>query len=270
MSIPINSGNSGKDDKRAFAWLGFAPSSAVILLIDLAVLVLVWHVASVSLEERFLPTPGDVLGRFFSELREGELLNHTLISTRRVILSIIIGTITAVPLALLTAQVRLLDRVLTPLLYFAYPAPKVVFLPLIIFAFGLGDASRIFLISLVIFFQVFVIIYGAASQVQPQTLESIVSLGAGRWALLRYVYIPVSVPAIVTALKISVGTAIAVLYIAEGIAGRTGLGYYINDNYQFAQYTNIYAGIIAISLLGLVLFVFFDVLERYFTRWQKK
>ena len=254
-----------------FAWLNISSGRMLILLIDLAILIVIWHIGSVRLNERFLPTPAVVLEQFIAELGDGELVDHIITSTRRVIISIGIGVAIATPLAWLTAQVKLVDRVLTPLIYFAFPAPKVVFIPLILYFFGIsGDGSRIFLISLVIFFQVFVIVYDSLKTVRPETLDSMLSLRANKWQMLRYVYIPVSVPAVFTALKISTGTAIAVLYIAEGIAGRTGLGYYINSNFQNVRYENIYAGIIAISILGLVLFSVFWIMEQYLTRWQGK
>jgi NitT/TauT family transport system permease protein len=238
------------------------------LLLDLALLLLLWHAAAVALDANFLPTPLDVLTRFFTELRDGDLWLHTLVSARRVVVSMALGTALAVPLAVLAAQSRLLDRFVTPLLYFTYPAPKVVFLPLIVVFLGLGDASKVFLIGLIIFFQVFVIVRDAAGQVRPEMLESINALGANHWQRLRYVYVPVSLPAVMTALKVSAGTAIAVLFIAETIGSTTGLGYYIMNAWGRFAYPSLYAGILAMSLLGLALFVLFDLLEKRLTRWQ--
>ena len=250
------------------------------LLIDLILLTLVWHVAAEMWQQRFLPPPLEVAEGFINALRadqegrralvDGTLIEHTLTSLRRVTISVGIGAALGTPIALLTAQSQWINRLLSPLLYFLYPAPKVVFLPVIIAVLGLGDESRVFLVSLVIFFQVFIIVHAAAEKVPVETMESIDSLGANRWHKLRYVYIPVSIPAMITALKISTGTAIAVLFIAEGIAGQTGLGYYIRANGDFLQYVDMYAGIIAISMLGLGMFVIFEVMERYLTRWQQK
>lgn len=239
------------------------------LLLDLALLLLLWHAAAAALDANFLPPPLTVLERFAAELRDGELWMHTLVSARRVGVSIALGTALAVPLAVLAAQMRPLDRFVTPLLYFTYPAPKVVFLPLIVVFLGLGDESKIFLIGLIIFFQVFVIVRDAAGQVRPETLESINALGANHWHRLRYVYVPVSLPAVMTALKVSAGTAIAVLFIAETIGTTTGLGYYIMNAWGRFAYPSLYAGILAMSLLGLGLFVLFDLLEKRLTRWQR-
>jgi NitT/TauT family transport system permease protein len=253
-----------RDSGQAITFSGVYP-----LLIDIALLVVVWHMASVAVDRPYLPTPYQVMASFSSEIR-GDLLDQFWISAYRVIVSTIIGVAIAGPLAILCAQFRLLDRFVTPFIYFLYPAPKVVFLPLIISFLSLGDESRIFLITLIIFFQVFVIIRDAAGQIALETLESLSSLGANRWHMLRYIYIPVSIPAVMTALKISAGTAIAVLFIAENIAGSSGLGYYIVNQWNRFDYEKMFAGIIAMSLLGLVLFAVFAALERALTRWQRQ
>ena len=87
--------------------------------------------------------------------------------------------------------------------------------------------------------------------------------------MFRYVYLPASLSAILTALRQSVGTAVAVLYIAELFATQQGLGYYIylNGNTLF-NYPAMYAGVLAMSLLGLGLYFTVDRLERRFTPWR--
>jgi NitT/TauT family transport system permease protein len=259
-------------------WLRLNPLTLLILMVDLVAVIFVWHMVAVNTDSPFLPTPLVILERFIQELKVDDwnnipanhLLNQTFISTRRVLISIGLAVALAVPSALLLVLVRPLGRLITPLMYFLFPAPKVVFLPLIILFLGLGDQARIFLITVVIFFQVFVIVYDAAVQVPQETLESLSSLGAGRWQFLRYVYIPITIPAIFTALKISTSTAISVLFIAETIAGRTGLGYYIKDADQTFVYAKMYVGVLMVSFIGLGLFAMFWLMEQYLTRWQKK
>lgn len=238
------------------------------LLIDLVLLVALWWAAALWLDRSFLPTPLAVLTTFASELQD-DLLLHIAVSARRIIISVGLGVLAAGPLAIVSAQSRTLSRFVTPLIYVAYPAPKIVFLPLIIVFLGLGDPSIVFLITLIIFFQVFVIVHDAASQVQPQMLDSMAALGAGRWHLLRYVYLPLSLAAIVTALKVSIGTAIAVLFIAESIGNNVGLGYYIVvEQWGRFAYAGMYAGILAMSLLGLSFFVLLSGVESWLGRWK--
>ncbi|MDD5469143.1 MAG: ABC transporter permease subunit, partial [Anaerolineales bacterium] len=108
-----------------------------------------------------------------------------------------------------------------------------------------------------------------AAGLRQELLQSVHSLGAGRRALFRFVYLPASLPAILTALRQSVGTAVAVLYVAELYATQKGLGYYIylNGSTLF-NYPAMYAGIAAMSLLGLGLYFSVDWLEKRFCRWQ--
>jgi NitT/TauT family transport system permease protein len=97
------------------------------------------------------------------------------------------------------------------------------------------------------------------------------SLGAGRRALFRFVYLPASLPAILTALRQSVGTSVAVLYVAESFATVRGLGYYISINGSaLFNYPAMYAGIVAMALLGLGLYFSVDWLERWLCPWLKE
>ena len=94
------------------------------------------------------------------------------------------------------------------------------------------------------------------------------SLGAGRRALLRYVYLPASIPAILTSIRQSIGTAIAVLYVAELFATRYGLGYYIYyQGSTLFDYPKMYAGILAMGLLGIELGLWCDAVERRICHW---
>ncbi|MCK5315590.1 MAG: ABC transporter permease subunit, partial [Anaerolineales bacterium] len=164
---------------------------------------------------------------------------------------------------------RKLDKLFSPLIYLVYPIPKVVFIPVVLLFLGLGDAPKIAIIFLILFFQILVLVRDQAAGLRPELIQSVRSLGAGRRALFRFVYLPASLPGILTALRQSVGTAVAVLYIAELFATQKGLGYYIylNGSTLF-NYPAMYAGIVAMSLLGLGLYFSVDWLERRMCRWQ--
>jgi NitT/TauT family transport system permease protein len=114
-----------------------------------------------------------------------------------------------------------------------------------------------------------VLVRDQAAGLRPELIQSVRSLGAGRRALFRFVYLPASLPAILTALRQSVGTAVAVLYIAELFATQKGLGYYIYINGStLFNYPAMYAGVVAMSILGLGLYFGVDWLERRFCTWQ--
>ena len=133
---------------------------------------------------------------------------------------------------------------------------------------GLADAPKIVLIAITIFFQVLVTVRDAAKTVPDAAILSVRSLGATRFDVHRHVVVPATLPELFTALRISSGTAIAILFFAEAIAGRTGLGYFIVDSWAMLNYPRMFAGIIAMAVLGVLFYEFFDLLERRLARWR--
>ena len=126
---------------------------------------------------------------------------------------------------------------------------------------------KVLLIALILFFQILVVVRDEAAALRPELVLSVRSLGAGRRALFRYVYIPASLPAVLTALRVSVGTAVAVLFIAETFATQAGLGYFIVvRTWGTLRYPQMYAGILAMSLLGLTLYFAIEALDRHVNR----
>ena len=241
------------------------------LLINRSIMPYPWEVIPVFFEKFFVaePTQNVTSATWNLPLPLGELGQHFLVSTYRVLVAMIIAVVLAVPIGLGIGQISILNRVFSPLIGIIHPLPKVVFLPVILILFGSGDASKIFLITIILFFQILVVVRDEAAGLRPELIMSVKSLGAGRRALYRYVYIPASIPAVLTALRISVGTAVAVLFIAETYATRSGLGYYIIvRTWQALRYKEMYAGIMAMGILGLILYFAIDSLERRFTRWH--
>jgi len=238
------------------------------LLLALTIFTLCWIALAYFLDREIMPYPWQVIPVFVEEMR-GDLWDHTLISARRVLTAIVFAVLIATPVGLGLGQIRSLNRLFSPLIALVHPIPKIVFLPVILVILGVGETSKDFLIALILFFQILVVVRDEAAGIRPELIQSVRSLGAGRRALFRYVYLPASLPAVLTALRVSVGTAIAVLFIAEQYATREGLGYYIVTlTWQRLRYEKMYAGIMAMSLLGLVFYLVIDMLERIVGRWR--
>jgi ABC-type nitrate/sulfonate/bicarbonate transport system permease component len=238
-----------------------------LLLALLAVLV-IWQVVAWLVQRPILPAPAVVAQVFIQELGKG-LLGHFLASLWRVLSSTLLAILLAAPAGLILGQSPALNKLSAPLVYLLYPIPKVVFLPILLLFFGIGEFSKIAIIFLILFFQILVLVRDQAAAIRPELIQSVRSLGAGRRALFRFVYLPASLPAILTALRQSVGTAVAVLYIAELFATQKGLGYYIYLNgTNLFNYPAMYAGIVAMSFMGLGLYFAVDGLERWLSPWQ--
>jgi NitT/TauT family transport system permease protein len=230
-------------------------------------LVVVWQLLSWLIDSPALPGPATAFAEFFESF--AEIAPHLLLSAARVVAALAIGTLLAAPLGLMLGRSPRADSVAAPIVFLTYPVPKVVFLPVLLVLLGLGNASKITLITIIVFFQILVTARDAARAIPAASVLSVRSLGAGQWGAFRHVVIPAALPDIFTALRIGTGTAIAVLFLAESIAGTNGLGYYIVDAWGRIDYGSMFAGIIGMALLGIVLYELLDALEGRLCRWTR-
>ena len=237
------------------------------LLLATAGLLVLWQLASLALNKPVLPPPWEVLRAFALELPE-DLGMHMLVSGWRVVASIAIAVALALPAGLGLGLSPGANRLAGPAIYLLYPIPKIVFLPVILLLLGIGNLSKVFVISLILFFQILVVVRDEAANLRPELIASVRSLGAGRRALFRFVYLPACLPAVLTSLRVSIGTAIAVLFFAESFATTSGLGYYIIvETWGRLAYAEMYAGVVGMSLLGLALYFVVDRLQRRICPW---
>ena len=238
------------------------------IILAVIIIIIVWQLISIVINRPILPSPIRVAEVFFSEITNG-LIPHFMVSLWRVLASMALAILLAVPAGLILGQSKRLNTMFSPFIYLIYPVPKVVFVPIVLLFLGIGDLPKIAIIFLILFFQILVLVRDQAAGLRPELIQSVRSLGAGRRALFRFVYLPASLPAILTALRQSVGTAVAVLYIAELFATQKGLGYYIylNGSTLF-NYPAMYAGVVAMSLLGLSIYFSIDWIEQRITPWQ--
>lgn len=228
-----------------------------------------WELIARLWGQPLFPPAGVVLATLAREWR-GELAAHTLASLGRVLAGIALATAPALPLGILMGQHARWRQVGAPLLYWLYPIPKVALAPVLLLLLGTGDLPKILLIALIVFFQMVVLVRDSAAAVRRELLLSVRSLGAGPGALFRWVYLPACLPAVLSAVRQSIGTSLAVLYVAELVATRRGLGYYIYlTGSTLFDYPAMYAGIVTMSLLGWCLFRLVDLLERRVAGWAR-
>jgi ABC-type nitrate/sulfonate/bicarbonate transport system ATPase subunit/ABC-type nitrate/sulfonate/bicarbonate transport system permease component len=233
-----------------------------------AAVFLLWGLLSALLKKPFLPTPLSAARRFIEAFADGTLATHALASLRRIFLALAIAGPPAWALGLISGRVRGADALASPLVYLLHPLPKVAFLPILLLFFGLGDASKVALMGLVVFGQLFVGARDSARSIPSALIETVRSLGGKRGAILRWAILPATLPSLLSSLRISLGTAIAVLFLSETFASMDGLGWYIMDSWSRVDYPDMYAAIMALSALGLALYLALDIIERIALRWR--
>lgn len=240
--------------------------TVIIYVLAVLLFFIGWDILAHILSNPALPKPLPAITQFFT-IFPHTLWKHFLSSSYRVLTSLLIGILLAAPLGLFIGLSERIDRFFAPFIYLLYPIPKIALLPVIFIIFKIGDASKIFLITLIIFFQILVTSRDAAKKVPSASIISVLSLGANRWEIYKHVVIPACLPEIFTAIRISLGTAISVLFFAESFATFQGLGYFIFETWSRISYQEMFAGILALSLLGALLFLLVDILQRLLCPW---
>ena len=237
------------------------------ILIAGLVLLGVWEIMALLLDSMALPEPWIVWADMFRKFANGSILDDMLISTIRTLLGILLALIAAVPLGLVIGAEEAWRKRLSPFIYLLYPVPHVVLLPLVIILFGIGNFSKIFLIALIVFFQILVTTRDAAKNIHQNYYYSMQTLGASQLQIYRHVILPATLPKILTAMRISIGTSVAILFFVESFATTKGLGYIIMDSWGRADYTALYTGISCMGILGFTLYLVLDRIERHVCRW---
>ena len=234
----------------------------------IALLLAGWQALAMLVGSAALPGPVPALETFM-RLFTSALVPEMLVSAKRVVVSMALGTTLAVPLGLALGRSPRIDAVAAPLVFLTYPVPKIVFLPVLLVLFGIGSVPKIALITLIVFFQILVTARDAARAIPAGSVLSVRSLGASSAQVFRHVVVPAALPDVFTALRISTGTAIAVLFFSESIAGTDGIGYYIIDAWSRIAYRDMFAGIIAMAILGVALYELLELAESRVCRWTR-
>jgi NitT/TauT family transport system permease protein len=226
-----------------------------------------WYLIAFIVASPIIPSPHVVFINFASQ-DPVTFFRHFWASLLRILYSLVIALAAGIPLGILLGRVKVLDELTSPLIYLIYPVPKIVFLPIIIMILGLGNLSKVFIICLIVFFQILVTTKDAAKAIGEEEVLSVRSMRGRRVDILRYVILPSIRPNIFTALRIAIGTCIAVLFFTESFATEVGLGYLIIDAWSKFDYVLMYDAIILMGTLGLVLYVVLARIEQRMCRWM--
>lgn len=228
---------------------------------------ILWQVTAKVSQTPILPTPLDVLINIIENI-QSEMGIHVLYSLRRIIVGILFTLFIGVPLGILMGYFKKVDILISPILYFNYPVPKIALLPIIMLLFGLGDITKVIMIFLITFFPIVVNIRDEVKNIPKEVFYPMYSLGASEFEIIKEIVLPGITPALLTSLRIGIGTAISVLFFTENFGTQYGMGYFIMDSWMRINYIQMYSGILILSIIGLLFFVLIDVLETILCPWK--
>jgi NitT/TauT family transport system permease protein len=230
----------------------------------------IWEVAPrVGLvNDYFVPPLSQVLQAWWDLFQSGELAKHVQASVVRSASGFFLAIAAAIPLGGAIAWYRLVREVVTPPLELFRNTAPLALLPVFLLILGIGETSKIAIVTYACFFPVLLNTISGVSNVDPQLLRSARVLGLSPVTTFRKVVFPAALPTIFTGVRIAGATAVLVLIAAEMIGATAGLGYYINyaqNNFLIAP---MYAAILTTSALGLCINYGLVALERRLSRWR--
>ncbi|WP_208560765.1 ABC transporter permease [Marinilactibacillus kalidii] len=221
----------------------------------------VWYLIYFVSQNHAIPDPLVTISNMWTT--KEVLFLHTSASTLRILAALFFSIIVGVPTGILLSTYPQLDRIISPLLYFLYPLPKVALLPVLMLFWGLGDFSKILLLFSIIVLQMIVLVRDGANRIPKNYQKTMTNFHASTWQRIYYLMLPAVFPHILVSLRTSIGIALASLFFAENYATQYGLGYLILSSWTKMDYVEMFSGIFCIALLGFLFFQVIDFLERF-------
>ena len=233
-------------------------------------LLVVWELASVSgwLSGRVLPEPRAVAVAFWGLLVSGELGHHVAISTGRALGGLAVGGGLGLLLGLLTGTFRSAETALDTSLQMLRNIPALALIPLVILWFGIDESAKLFLVSVGVFFPIYLNTFHGIRAVDPGLIEMARSYGLSGWSISKEVILPGALPSILVGLRFSLGLMWVLLIVAETISAQAGIGYLTMNAREFLQTDVVLVGIVLYALLGKLADVLAKGLERWWLRWN--
>ncbi len=234
-----------------------------------ALVALAWYILAFAVSGPIVPYPHEAAYRLFQSFLHDDMYLHLLFSLYRVAGGLFLALFFGIPVGLAAGRNRALDGFISPFLYLLYPLPKIAFLPVFMVLLGIGDASKIVLIAVIIFFPMAVNVRDHTRRITREYGILIEAFHIAGREVIRDILLPGVLPGIFASLRITLGISLSVLFVSENFATTYGLGYSIMNSWIMTDYTGMYAAILLLSLLGLLLYLLLDLMEAFCLPWLR-
>ncbi|MFI0480202.1 ABC transporter permease [Actinomadura sp. 9N215] len=269
-AVPSRPGRRRPDARRAVAATATVLGSAFRRTIALIAFFALWELAPRAglVDPIFLPPVSEVVPALWDLAVGGQLWRNTETSLVRSLSGFGLAIVVAVPLGLLIGWYRPVAELLNPLLELFRNTAAIALLPVFILILGIGETSKVAIVLYACTWPILLNTISAVRTVDPTLVKSARSLGLPAPRIFQKVILPAAVPTVFTGIRLAGATAVLVMIVAEMVGAKEGLGFLINSSQQNFAINDMYAGIIAISVLGLLFNQLLVLLERRFTRWR--
>ncbi|TFZ02603.1 ABC transporter permease [Ramlibacter henchirensis] len=248
----------------------FRGSDALLGLTTIVVLLLALEgaVRAGKVNAAIVPPPTVVVQKLMDIVTGGAFLEPLGKTMYLLFVSYAIGCALAVGVGLLMGRYRFVDGLLEPIVEFLRPLPKPALLPPLMLFLGLGDAMKMTVISLGVFFPVLINTVQGVRGTDPVLLDVGRTFGHKPTAALRKIILPSALPLILAGMRVSLGLGLVLVIVAEMMAGTGGIGFLVIDMQRSFRSADMYAWIVILAVLGLLLNALFVRLERRLIHWS--
>lgn len=241
--------------------------------IDIGIIVFValilWEyiTAKVGVKDAMLyPAPENVFNIFVTDYEK--ILEGVGSSLRLMGLAFVLALFFGVGLGLIVGLSDRLSSTVMPIVRVISPIPPIIYSPYAVALLPSFRAASIFVITMTIFWSIFMNMVLSVRQIDRKIMDSARTLNLNQSSMILHVLLPYSLPGIINSVSVSVSTSFLVLTAAEMIGATSGLGWYIKYNADFANFTKVIAGIFVIGVVVTVLNALISLVKRLLIRWR--
>lgn len=233
-------------------------------------LILVWQFLSQIglMPTRILPAPTQIVEAAIQLTLSGELLRNVAISLYRALVGFLIGGSIGLTLGILNGISPVAERFLDSSLQMIRNIPHLALIPLVILWFGIGDPARIFLVSLGVFFPIYINTFAGIRSTDSKLLEMGEVYGLRSAELFWQIILPGALASMLVGLRYALGLMWLTLIVAETIAANSGIGYMAMNAREFMQTDVVVLSILLYALLGKLADSIVRRLERLWLPWH--
>lgn len=239
------------------------------LLVFVVLLLLAeWGTRTGFISALTLPRPSDVLMTFQELYQSGLLFKHLIPSLMRLVVGATMGATVGILIGVFIGLFSLARAGLVPLVAAIFPIPKIALLPLFVIWFGIDEASKYALIAFGTFTPTVVATYAAVDNVDRTLIRMGQSFGLSWRSIVGKIVLPGAMPGILSGLRISLTIAIILLVAAEMLGAEYGIGAYILQAGSLYDLERLFAGVVILSVLGVLVSAGIAAIERRVLRWR--
>ncbi|MEK3937228.1 ABC transporter permease [Sporosarcina sp. FSL W7-1349] len=244
-------------------WQGISKYQSLILIAVLWQIVAMTHL----FPEQLFPDLKIIFTSLIELFVSSNLWTNISVTLYRILGGFFLAALIGVPIGIFMSRSTVFDNIMQPIFTAGYPIPRVAIYPIIVLLFGLGSASKIFIIFLECIFPIVVNTYYGAKRVDRLHIWSGKNMGANDRQLFWKVFIPGTMPAIFTGFRIALPIAVVIAVLTEMISSSNGIGYLLTYLSASLSQSKVLAAVIIVSTLGYLLDRLLLFIRKKFVYW---